>query len=178
MLLRFSLALVAIVVVLLVVIATRPATFQIQRAQTIAAPPAAVFAEVNDLAAWTAWSPWEQRDPALTRTYGATTAGVGATYHWRGNSDVGEGRMTITESRPAERIGIDIEFIKPFAARNRVAFDFAPAPAGATVTWTMSGEHNFMGKAFCLFMDMDAMVGGDFEKGLAQLKAVVEAKAR
>lgn len=166
-----------VVALLLILVATRPAAFRITRSATIAAPPAVVHAQVADFRAWRAWSPWEGMDPNLQRTYGDVPSGVGATYHWVGNKKVGEGKMRVTESRPGEHLAIELVFIKPFAATNQAVFTFAPSGGGTAVTWTMTGTNNFMGKAFCLLMDMDKMVGGQFAQGLTSLKAVCEKKS-
>jgi hypothetical protein len=114
----------------------------------------------------------------MERTYSAEPSGEGAVYAWSGNSDVGEGNMTITESRPNERIRLKLEFIKPMAGTSDTGFDFVPKGDGTEVTWTMSGKNGFVGKAFCLFMSMDKMIGGEFEKGLASMKQVAEAEAK
>lgn len=173
------LAIVAIAILaLLAYIATRPPGMQIQRKGAMAAPAAVVFAQVNDFHNWVPWSPWENRDPDLQRTYSGPTAGIGAGYAWVGNKSVGEGRMTIVESKPSEFIRIKLEFLKPFAATNETVFTFTPEGGGTLVTWTMTGKNNFMAKAMHLFMNMDKMVGGDFEKGLASMKALVETAAR
>jgi hypothetical protein len=111
----------------------------------------------------------------MKRTYGETTAGEGATYAWEGNKQVGSGNMTITESRPDAFVGIRLEFVKPFKATNQTEFSFIPENGGTTVRWVMTGKNNFISKAMCLFMDMDKMIGGDFEKGLAGIKAAAEA---
>ena len=169
-------AVAVIVVVLVAVVALQPADFRVQRSALIAAPAQAVFAQVNDFHNWRAWSPWEKLDPELKRTYQGPQAGTGASYAWAGNKDVGEGRMTITESRPGERVLIDLQFIKPMAARNTTEFRFTPEAGATAVTWTMSGQHNFMGKAFSLLMNIDRMVGGQFEQGLANMKALVETR--
>ncbi len=158
-------------------IAMRPAEFQIVRSRTMAAPPEVVHAQVNDFRKWIAWSPWEKLDPAMTKEITGPPVGAGATYHWVGNKDVGEGRMTITESLP-QSITIRLEFIKPWTATNTTTFQFVPSGAGTSVTWTMSGHNNFMAKAFGIFMSMDKMVGGDFEKGLASLDAVTTTAAK
>jgi len=163
-----------VVVVLVIAIAMQPAEFSLTRTATMTAPPAAAFEQVNDFHNWQAWSPWEKLDPALQRTYEGPTAGKGAVYSWLGNAEVGEGRMTITESRPNELIRINLEFIKPFESNNVTEFTFKPEGDGTAVAWTMSGKNNFMSKAFHLFVDMDAMLGADFEKGLAAMKAKVE----
>ena len=174
--LKWTLAAVAAVIaIFLVVVALQPADFKIERSATMRAPAAAAFAQVNDFQNWRAWSPWEKVDPALKRSYEGPKAGAGASYSWVGNKDVGEGRMTITESRPGELVRIRLEFFKPFEATNAAEFSFKPAGAdGTAVTWTMTGRNNFLSKAICLFVDMDRMVGGMFEQGLTQMKTVVE----
>ena len=150
--------------------ATRPADFRIVRSRTVAAPPEVVHAYVNDFHKWPEWSPWEKLDPAMKREFSGAPAGHRARpTHWSGNDDVGEGRMTITDSRAAQSVTIRLEFLKPFAATNTTQFDFAPSGSGTNVTWAMTGHNNFMAKAFSAFMDMDKMVGADFEKGLAGL---------
>ena len=167
----------AVVILFMVVVALRPAAFRIVRSATIAAPPEAVFEQVNDFQKWRGWSPWEQKDPALKRTYEGPPAGKGTVYSWAGNKEVGEGRMTITESQPDEFIRIRLEFFKPFAATNTGEFTFVPQGDGTLVTWSMAGRQGFCAKAFCMFMDMDKLVGSDFEKGLAGMKALVESRA-
>jgi hypothetical protein len=164
----------AVIVVFLIVVAMQPSDFKVERSATLRAPAPAAFAQVNDFQNWQAWSPWEKVDPALKRSYDGPKAGSGAIYAWQGNKDVGEGRMTITESRPGELVRIKLEFFKPFAAVNDTLFTFKPSSEGTTVTWTMSGQNNFVSKAMCLFVNMDRMVGGMFEQGLAQMKTVVE----
>jgi uncharacterized protein YndB with AHSA1/START domain len=165
-----------IVVVFLAVVALQPADFRIQRSALIAAPAQAVFAQVNDFRKWLAWSPWEKMDPALKRTYEGPPAGTGAKYAWQGNKNVGEGQMTITESRPGELVRIKLEFVKPFAATNTAEFTFKPEGGGTAVTWSMTGRNNFMAKAVSMFMSLEKMVGGQFEQGLAQMKSLVETK--
>jgi uncharacterized protein YndB with AHSA1/START domain len=156
----------------------QPADFRVTRTATIAAPAAAVFAQVNDFHNWQAWSPWEKMDPAMKRTYEGAPVGRGAIYAWVGNKEVGEGRMTVTESRPNELIRIKLEFVKPFRATNVAEFSFEPRGDQTAVTWTMTGEKNFLTKAIHLFMNIDRMVGGSFETGLAQMKALVEGVRR
>jgi len=166
----------AIILVLIIIVAMQPGDFRVVRSASMAAPPADVFAQVNDLHKWEAWSPWAKLDPAMKQTYEGQSAGTGAIYSWNGNSQVGEGRMTITESRPSDLVRIKLEFMKPFAATNEAEFTFKPEGNQTVVTWSMAGTKNFMLKAFGLFMSMDKMLGGMFEQGLAQMKAVVEAK--
>ena len=176
--LKWILAAVAtVVVVFLIVVALQPSDFKVERSATLRAPAPAAFAQVNDFNNWRAWSPWEKIDPALKRQYEGPKAGTGAVYAWQGNKDVGEGRMTITESRPGELVRIKLEFFKPFAATNTAEFSFKPTGDSTAVTWSMSGQNNFLSKAICLFVDMDKMVGGMFEQGLAQMKTVVERRS-
>ena len=178
MLKKILIALGLIIVVFIIIVATRPADFRVTRSATIAAPAEIVFAQVNDLHRWDAWSPWAKLDPAMKQTHEGAAAGTGAIYSWAGNKEVGEGRMTITGSHPSDLIRIKLEFLKPFAAVNTTEFTFKPEGNQTAVTWSMTGTNNFMAKAFCMFMNMDKMVGGDFEKGLAHMKSVSEAEAR
>ena len=177
MLRKILLALVAIVVLFLGFVATRPSTYAVERHATVAAPAAVVYAQLADFHRWEAWSPWAKLDPNQKTTYAGEPGAVGSVQEWSGNKDVGKGRMTLREARPGERLAIDLEFIEPFASRADTLFALAPDGAGTRVTWTMSGGLGFMEKAFGVFMDMDAMIGKDFEKGLAQLRAVAESDA-
>jgi uncharacterized protein YndB with AHSA1/START domain len=167
-------SLAVIIVVLVVIIALQPSQFRVARSTTIAAPPPAVFAQVNDFHRWEAWNPWGKIDPAMKQNYEGAPAGVGAVYTWVGNNEVGEGRMTIAESRPSELIRVKLEFFKPFAATNTAEFTFKPEGNQTAVSWSMFGDKNFMAKAIHLFMNMDKMIGGQFEKGLASMKSAVE----
>lgn len=175
MLKKLLLGLGVLIALLVVVVATRPAAFRIERSTQIDAPADVVFAQVNDFKRWDAWSPWAKLDPSMTTTIDGAAQGVGATYAWSGNSQVGEGRMTITESRPNEKIGVRLQFIKPWQATNTATFRFDSLGQATKVTWVMEGTNNFIGKAVGLFMDMDAMIGKEFDKGLAQMKSVSEA---
>jgi hypothetical protein len=174
MFLNILLVLVAIVVVLVIVIALRPNDFRVTRSTTIAASPAAVFPHVNDLHNWAAWSPWEKFDPNMQRTFVGAPAGVGSKYTWNGNNKIGEGSMTITDSRPNELVRILLEFVRPFKGTNNVDFTFVPQANQTVVTWDMKGKLNLVTKAFHLFVNMDKMIGGQFEEGLANLKRVSE----
>jgi uncharacterized protein YndB with AHSA1/START domain len=160
------------------VAATKPDEFRFERKAAIKAPPEKVFVILNDFKQWGAWSPWEKKDPAMKRTFGPITSGKGATYAWEGNKDVGQGSMEITESLPSSKIAIDLNFIKPFEAQNKVAFTLAGAADNTTVTWSMQGKCNFISKIIQVFVSMDKMVGPDFEAGLANLKAVAEKSSR
>jgi uncharacterized protein YndB with AHSA1/START domain len=171
---KILIAIVVIVAVFIGIVAIQPSDFRITRTITISAPASAVFAQVNDFHNWEAWSPYEKRDPAMKKYYEGAPAGTGAIYRWSGNKEVGEGSTTIIESRPYELIGIKLEFIQPFAATNTAEFTFKPEGDQTAVTWSLTGKNNFISKTICLFIDMDKMVGGDFEQGLAALKSLVE----
>lgn len=163
-----------ILVAAAVLVSMQPATFTVQRAATMAAPPAAVFAQVNDFQAWDAWSPWKELDPNAKVSRSAPSSGKGATFSWSGNDQVGEGSLTIRDSRPDELVDIEQVFVRPLAGKARMLFTFAPEAGGTKVTWTMDGTNNFLGKAMCMVVDMDSMVGKDFERGLAGIKRLVE----
>jgi len=168
--------LVVAVGIFLVIVAMQPAEFTVTRSATIAAPASAVFPFVNDLHQWDKWSPWEKVDPAMKKTFEGSPSGTNASYSWAGNKEVGEGKMTITESKAPELIRMRLEFFKPMEGTNDVTFSFKQDAGQTGVTWAMSGKKNFISKAVCMFMDMDKMVGGMFEKGLADLKTQAEAK--
>ena len=174
MLKKIFLVLVLIMAVFLVIVSLQPSEFRVARSTTINATPVAVFSQVNDFHNWEAWSPWAKLDPNSKAIYEGPSAGTGATFRWSGNNQVGEGSNTITESRPNELIHIKLEFLKPFKGVNDVEFTFKPDGNQTLVTWSMSGHNNFMSKAIGLLMNCEQMVGGQFEKGLAQLKATVE----
>lgn len=166
---------VGLIVIMLLAAALRPADFQITRSQSMTAAPGAVFALVNDFHKWELWSPWAKLDPQMKETFEGPATGPGAIHTWNGNNKVGEGRATITEARPDQSIRLTLQFIRPFKATNDVEFTFQPAGNQTNVTWTMTGKHNFMGKVFSMIMNMDKLVGTDFEKGLSAMKAAVEA---
>jgi Polyketide cyclase / dehydrase and lipid transport len=174
-LLGIVIVVVVLVAVFAIVVALQPTHYHVERSAMMNAPAPVVFAQVNDFHKWEAWSPWAKLDPAMKQTFEGAPAGTGAVYRWAGNSQVGEGRMTITESHPSDLIKIKLEFLKPWAATNATDFTFTPQGNQTAVTWTMSGENNFVGKAFSLFMNMDKMIGNDFEKVLAQMRTVAEA---
>jgi hypothetical protein len=150
--------------------------FTVSRSTVVAASADSVQALVDDLRAWRGWSPWEELDPAMERTYSGPDSGVGAVYAWKGNSKAGAGSMEVTASQPGA-VAITLAFLKPWKAVNQVAFTFAPTGGGTEVTWTMSGAHAGLGRVFALFMSMDKLVGKDFERGLAALKNLSEQKA-
>ncbi|MDP1665362.1 MAG: SRPBCC family protein [Methylobacter sp.] len=169
------LILVAIAVTLFFIVAAiQPSDFRVTRTGTISAPASAVFAQVNDLQKWEAWSPWAKLDPEAKNSFEGPTSGTGAMMRWVGNNKVGQGSMTIIESRTDDFIRFKLEFLKPFAATNTAEFTFNSEDDQTTVTWTMYGKNNFMAKAIGLIMNCEKMVGGQFEEGLASLKSVVE----
>lgn len=163
---------------LIVVVATRPGEFRVTRTATIPAPPSAVFAQINDLQQWNAWSPWAKLDPAAKNTFEGPTSGKGAIFAWAGNNDVGEGRMTIIESQPDELVRLKLDFIKPFESTSTTEFTFKPEGEQTVVTWTMAGKNNFIGKGISLFIDCDKMIGDQFEQGFANMKSLVETSAK
>lgn len=159
---------------ILIYAATRPDTFSIARAVTIAASAEAIFPLIDDYRRWAEWSPWEAKDPNMKRTLSGPARGTGASYAWDGNRNVGTGRMEILETSPPARVLIDLSFTRPMAARNTVEFTLAPDSGGTRVTWEMRGPSPFMSKLMGLVFNMDKMVGADFEAGLAKLKALAE----
>ena len=176
MLKNIALAIAVILGAVLALVALQPSTYKVTRSIQVSAPPATVHALINDFHKWDGWSPWAKLDPNMKTTFSGAPAGTGAVYHWSSPMDnVGEGRMTITNSVPAARVDIKLEFIKPFSSVALTEFTIKPAASGSTVEWSMSGENDFMTKAFSLFMGgMDKMIGPDFEKGLAQLQTLAQ----
>lgn len=166
---------VVAIVAVLVLAATRPDAFRVERSAAIKAPPEKIFPFINDFHNWPAWSPWEKMDPALTRTYSGPSSGKGAHYAWEGNSKVGSGSMEISEASPPGKIVIRLDFMKPFEAHNIAEFTLVPGGDSTTVTWAMYGPLPYMAKIMHLFFSMEKMVGGSFEEGLANLKAAAEA---
>ncbi|HXJ09803.1 MAG TPA: SRPBCC family protein [Burkholderiales bacterium] len=157
----------------LIFAATRPDTFTVTRSASMKAPPERIQAQLSDFRGWQAWSPWEKMDPGMQRRFGGAEKGKGATYAWRGNDKVGQGSMEITEST-AQKVAMDLDFVKPFEAHNTVTFTLAPKGDATDVTWSMSGPVPYFAKILHVFVDMDRMVGSQFESGLANLKAVSE----
>jgi hypothetical protein len=173
--------LVTIVIVVAVLIAavliyaaTRPDMFVVQRTTRIKAAPDKIYPFINDFHLWGQWSPWENKDPAMKRTFSGAQNGTGAVYAWEGNKNVGSGRMEIVETSPSSRVTIKLDFIKPFEARNIAEFTFAPSADATQVKWAMRGPLPLFGKVMHLFINMDRMVGKDFDIGLANLKSISE----
>lgn len=151
------------------------ATFSVSRSAFIPAPAEDIYPHVIGFREWLNWSPWEGIDPSMQRTYSGPVEGVGASYAWKGNGKAGAGTMEIVEAVAPSRIALRLEFTRPMKAVNPTTFTFVPEGTGTLVTWMMTGENKGLGRVFALFMNMDKLVGGDFEKGLAQLAAVVAA---
>lgn len=165
----------AALVLFFVVAAMKPDSFRIERSVLVGAPAERVYADIADFRRWPDWSPWEKRDPAMTRTLSGAEAGKGAVYAWDGNRTIGAGRMEILDARLPGRVSIRLDFLRPFKARNTAEFTLTPEGAGTRVTWAMFGPQPFIGKVMDTIMNTDRMVGRDFEAGLASLKARAEA---
>lgn len=173
--LKKLLTLIVVALGVVMVLATRqPDSFAVQRSATIKATPEKLFGMVQDFHEWAKWSPWEALDPEMKRSFEGPATGVGSRYGWEGNSEVGKGSMEIVDATAPSRIGIKLDFIEPFESKADVLFAFTPEGDSTKVTWSMAGSNNFMSKIMCVFMNMDTMIGGDYEKGLANLKTLAE----
>ena len=169
-----GLAVVLAIAAVLLLAASKPDVFRVQRSASIKAPPDKVFTLINDFKRWGAWSPWEKKDPAMKRSFSAATSGKGASYAWEGNKDVGQGSMEITQSVSPSAISLKLDFLKPFEAHNQVEFTLVAKGDATQVTWTMAGDTPYFAKIIHVFINMDSMVGKDFEAGLANLKSIAE----
>ncbi|HTJ96567.1 MAG TPA: SRPBCC family protein [Rhodocyclaceae bacterium] len=169
-----SLVALLIIAVILIFAATKPDEFRVERSITIKAPAEKIFPLMNDLHSFGQWSPYEKVDPAMKRTYSGPQSGKGAVYAWEGNDSIGHGRMEIVESTPPSLVTIKLDFFKPFEAHNTAEFKLQPSAEGTVVTWAMFGPAPYMSKVMTVFFSMDKMVGGQFEEGLNNLKALVE----
>lgn len=172
-------AIVAIVLaialaIVLILAAAKPDTFSVQRAATVKAVPEKIFPLINDFHQWGIWSPYETRDPAMKRSYSGAANGVGAVYGWDGNKNIGSGRMEILDTSAPAKIVIKLDFFKPFEAHNTAEFTMLPQGDATNVTWVMHGPASFMSKLMQVFMNLDRMIGKDFELGLANLKRLTE----
>ena len=178
MLKKILIALAAIVAVFLVVVALQPSEFKVERSATIAAPPATVFDQVNDFHKWEAWSPWAKLDPNAKVAFEGPPSGTGTIMAWDGNNKVGQGKMTLTESQPNDLVKINVDIVKPIEGSSTTEFAFKPDGDKTAVTWSMSGHHNFLGKAMCLVMNGKKMMSDIMDKGLANVKSVVEGASK
>ena len=173
---RLAVGLVLLIAAFAVVVWLQPDDYRLTRSTVIWAPAAKIFPHVNDLRQWENWSPWAKLDPNAKVTFSGPQSGQGASFKWDGNDKIGAGTMTITESKPNERIATRTDFTRPFEGTSNSDFIFSQTGNQTNVIWTMSGKQNFIGKAICLVMSMERTLGPDFERGLAQLKAVSEKK--
>jgi uncharacterized protein YndB with AHSA1/START domain len=169
-----AVALVVVVATILVIAASRADTFRVERSIRVNAPPEKIFHYVNDFHQWGVWSPYEKLDPSMKKTFAGTPEGKGAVYEWEGNGKAGKGRMEIIESALPAKILIKLDFVKPITGHNMARFTFQPAGDATRVTWAMDGPSPYIAKVLGLFFNMDALIGGDFETGLANLEAVSE----
>lgn len=170
---KIAIVIVVAIAALLIYAATKPDTFRVQRSASIKAPPEKIVALLSDFRRWQAWSPWENRDPAMKRSFSGPANGKGAVYAWDGNSEVGKGSMEMTEVTPS-KVALNLDFIKPFEGHNKVEFLLESKGDATNVTWDMHGPMPYISKVITIFCDMDKMIGKDFEAGLANLKAVAE----
>jgi hypothetical protein len=166
------------IAIVLILAATKPDTFRVQRAITVKALPEKIFPLINDFHQWGTWSPYENKDPAMKRSYSGAESGKGAVYAWDGNNNVGSGRMEILDASAPSKIAIKLDFFKPFEGHNTAEFTMLPqgdaTNVTTNVTWLMHGPTPFVGKIMHVFINMDRMVGKDFEIGLANLKKLTE----
>ena len=179
MLVKILIGVAGVLALFVALAATRPSAYHVERQLEVAAPADRVFGVLNDLHQFAGvlvlfGSPWEKLDPNMQKTFEGPAAGVGQSLAWSGK-EAGKGKLTIEESVPGQKVGIKLEFVEPMESTATYAFTLAGTPTGSFVTWSMDGKHNFMGKAFGMFMNMDKMLGSDIEKGLARLKTVAEA---
>lgn len=175
---KILIGLIATIGSFVALILLQPSDYQITRTTTIAAPAQDVFAQIDDFHRWQAWSPWAERDPKAKASFEGPASGKGAVFAWSGNNEVGEGRMTLTESQPGALVKIRTDFVKPFVGSSYSDFTLKPAGEGTALTWSMSGQNDFIGKAICLFVSMDKVLGGEMAKGLAGIKRITEAATK
>jgi uncharacterized protein YndB with AHSA1/START domain len=162
------------IVAVLILAATKPDTFTVRREIDIKAAPEKIFALINDFRKWGSWSPYENRDPAMQRSFSGAASGKGAIYGWQGDKNVGSGRMEILDTAVPTKIVIKLDFIKPFEAHNTAEFTMLPQGDVTRVSWLMLGPTPFIGKIMHVFINMDNMVGKDFAVGLGNLKRLTE----
>jgi uncharacterized protein YndB with AHSA1/START domain len=174
---KILLGIVIVIAAFLIFVATRPDSYTVVRSINIKAPTEVVYALIDDFHKWDAWSPWEKMDPTMKRTYSGSANGKGAIYEWNGAAAVGNGRMEITDVSPPTKLALNLDFMAPMEGHNKVEFALAPNGDTTSVTWTMRGENNYLSKLFQVFASMESMVGGDFDSGLAAMKAAAEKNA-
>jgi hypothetical protein len=163
-----------VIAAILIFAATRPGAFHVERSASIKASPEKIYPMIADFQAWGAWSPWEKKDPAMKRSFGGEPGAKGATYEWDGNSEVGKGRMTLADTAPPSKVVFNLDFEKPMEGHNVVTFTLEPQGEATAVKWAMDGDMNYVSKVITMFCNMDAMIGKEFESGLAAMKAEAE----
>ena len=174
---KILLGLIVVIALILIFALTKPNEYTVVRTTSIKAPPEVVYSYLDDFHKWSAWSPWEKMDPTMKRAYQGPQNGVGAIYTWDGNSQVGKGRMEITNVSPASKVGLNLDFLEPMEGHSKVEFALAPKGDTTDVTWSMKGDNNYLSKIMQVFVSMDSMIGGDFESGLRDLKTSSEQAA-
>lgn len=178
MLLKIVIGIVIVLIVFLVVVLMQPSDFRVVRSKKMKGPPAVAFAQVNDFRKWEGWSPWEKLDLKMKKVYEGPEAGKGATYSWNGDNNVGEGKLTILDSKPDELVNLKLEFMRPFTCTNDASFTFEKEGDETLVTWEMTGKNRFVAKMMGLFINMDKMVGSQFEDGLNAMGNIVESESK
>ena len=171
---KIALGVIFVIGLLLIFALTRPDNFRVERSITVQAPAAKIFPLLNDFRQFSSWSPWQKLDPAMQVTHSGPASGPGAVYTWKGNSDVGAGRMEVLKQVPDTNVIVKLDFLEPFEGHNTSEYTLKPAETGTTVTWAMYGPSPYISKLMGIFVSMDSMIGKDFERGLANLKAVAE----
>jgi carbon monoxide dehydrogenase subunit G len=171
---KIAIAVVVLLAAIFIYAAMQPDTFRVQRATTIKAPPEKIFAILNDFQKSVAWSPYEKKDPAMKRTFSGAPSGKGSVYAFEGNNEVGTGRLEIVESLPPKKVALQLDMVKPFMGSNIIEYTLEPKGEATEVTWAIHGPVPFISKLMCIFVNMDKMVGKDFETGLANLKTIAE----
>ena len=169
-----AIVIVIAVAAILIFAATKPEMFRVHRTASIGAPPERIFPLINEFDNWGSWSPYEKRDPAMKRIRSGPPSGKGAVYEWNGNNNVGSGRMEIMDTSPPSKVVIKLDFFRPFEGHNTAEFTLEPQGGGTRVTWAMFGPNRFIGKVMGTFINMDKMIGRDFETGLANMKTLTE----
>lgn len=173
MFMKIAIVVAILITIVLIYAATKPNTFHVERTIDVKAPPEKLFALVNDFHQWEAWSPYN-KDPAMKKTFSGSASGKGAMYAWEGNKDVGRGEITITDTTPPKEIEMALHMIEPFEGRNHVVLSFVAKGDTTTVTWALEDQHTYLLKIISTFLNLDRMIGKDFEVGLARLKTAAE----
>ena len=174
MLKKIAVGLVVALTALLIFASTKPDSFRVERKVVIKAAPEKIFPWLEDPKKTTEWSPWEKKDPAMKKTFSGPAKGVGAAYAWDGNKEIGAGSLELTEVVAPKKVVMKLDFIRPMEGHNIAAYEVVPVEGGSEVTWSITGPSPFISKVMCVFMNMDKMIGTEFEKGLSDLKTIAE----